>query len=110
MDFGIAKLGASTMTASGIVMGTPFYMSPEQVRGTRVDTRSDLFSLGAILYELLTYQKAFSGEMTAVFYKIAHEAASPLSDYMDLPAGPLQKVVDQSLEKDKGKRIQTAAE
>src|SRR5580765_6697667 len=65
MDFGIAKLESSNMTASGTVMGTPFYMSPEQVRGMKVDPRSDIFSLGAILYEVFAYQKAFSGEMAS---------------------------------------------
>ena len=110
MDFGIAKLGASTMTATGTVMGTPFYMSPEQVRGMRVDARSDIFSLGAILYEFFTYEKAFSGEMSAVFYKIVHEQAALLSNFMDIPTEPLQKIIDRCLEKDKAKRLQSASE
>jgi serine/threonine-protein kinase len=110
MDFGIAKLGSSTMTASGTVMGTPFYMSPEQVRGMKVDARSDLFSLGAILYEFFTYHKAFSGEMTAVFYKIAHEQPAPISEYLNIPSGQLQAILDVCLEKDKSKRIQSASD
>lgn len=110
MDFGIAKLGSSNLTASGMVMGTPHYMSPEQVRGTRVDMRSDIFSLGSILYELFAYQKAFSGEMTAVFYRIAHETPKPLSTYLDIPCEPLQEIIDRCLEKDKSARLQNASE
>lgn len=110
MDFGIAKLESSNMTASGMVLGTPYYMSPEQVRGIRVDTRSDLFALGAILYETFSYAKAFHGEMATVFYKIVNEQPEPLSSFLNVPAEPLQRVVNRCLEKDKNARVQTAGE
>ncbi len=110
MDFGIAKMEHSNMTASGTVLGTPFYMSPEQVRGLRVDGRSDVFALGAILYEVLTYEKAFPGDMASVFYKIVHEQPKPLSTFMNVDTTPVQKIVDSCIEKDKSKRLQTAAE
>lgn len=110
MDFGIAKMEHSNMTASGTVLGTPFYMSPEQVRGLRVDSRSDVYALGAILYEVMAYEKAFPGDMASVFYKIVHEQPAPLSKYLTVNAEPLQKIVDSCLEKDKSKRIQSAAE
>ena len=107
MDFGIAKLESSNMTASGTVMGTPYYMSPEQVRGMRVDQRSDVFSLGAILYELFAYKKVFEGELAAVFFKIVHEQPQPIAGFLSIPAEPLQQILDGCLEKDKAKRIQS---
>lgn len=110
MDFGIAKMEHSNMTASGTVLGTPFYMSPEQVRGLRVDGRSDVYALGAILYEVMAYEKAFPGDMASVFYKIVHEQPAPLSKYMTINTEPLQKIVDLCLEKDKSKRMQSAAD
>jgi serine/threonine-protein kinase len=65
MDFGIARLVESTLTRTGSVMGTPAYMSPEQVNAKKIDARSDIFSLGVILYELLTGTKAFAGDTMA---------------------------------------------
>src|SRR6185503_9594249 len=105
MDFGIAKLESSNMTASGTVMGTPYYMSPEQVRGMRVDQRSDIFSLGAILYELFAYKKAFEGELATVFFKIIQEQPQPVGSFITIPSEPLQKIINGCLEKDKTKRI-----
>ena len=107
MDFGIAKLESSNMTASGTVMGTPYYMSPEQVRGMKVDQRSDVFSLGTILYELFAYKKAFEGELATVFFKIVHEQPQPIAEYLSVPAEALQNIIDGCLEKDKAKRIQS---
>ena len=74
MDFGVARLGAG-LTTAGMVVGTPNYMSPEQVKGAVVDGRSDLFSAALILYELVTGEKAFQAdEVAALLYKIAHES------------------------------------
>jgi serine/threonine-protein kinase len=80
MDFGIAKLdSAQNLTASGNIVGTPNYMSPEQARGERVDGRSDLFSLGCILYECLSGEKAFKGEsITAILLKVLTEEPKPV--------------------------------
>jgi serine/threonine-protein kinase len=73
MDFGVARLGQA-LTTTGMVVGTPNYMSPEQVRGGHLDGRSDLFSAGLILYELVTGEKAYRGDsVVALLFKIAHE-------------------------------------
>lgn len=74
VDFGIARVEMSTMTQTGTTIGTPSYMSPEQVIGKKIDLRSDIFSLGAILYELTTGKRPFQGEsITTVIYKIVNE-------------------------------------
>lgn len=80
MDFGIAKLPASTLTNAGAVLGTPSYMSPEQINGREVDGRTDIFSLGCVLYELVTGEKPFKAEnLPALSFQICREAASPPS-------------------------------
>ncbi len=72
-DFGIARITTSSATQTGTVLGTPSYMSPEQVAGQKVDGRSDLFSLGVAMYELLCGQKPFSGDsIAALMYAIAN--------------------------------------
>ncbi len=73
MDFGIAKMASSSKTQTNIVLGTPTYMSPEQIAGKKVDGRSDIFSLGVVLFELLTGQLPFTADnLSAVLFSIAH--------------------------------------
>jgi len=109
-DFGIARLlsAGTGMTRVGQVVGTPSYMSPEQVRGLPVDGRSDIFSLGVILYLLLTGKKPFDGpSLTTVIYKIVNEEPAPLSS-VDPAAHPnLSAIVAKALAKDPNQRYQT---
>jgi serine/threonine protein kinase len=98
MDFGLARLASSNITRSGMVMGTPNYMSPEQVRGERVDTPSDVFSLGAILYELLSYCKPFKGDsLHNTMLKVLKGERPPLSSVAPETPDPLARVVDRAL-------------
>jgi len=110
-DFGIARITESSRTATGTVMGTPSYMSPEQLSGKKVDGRSDLFSLGATLYEMLTGEKPFTGETVAtLLYKIANERhESPRIHKNDLPEAVVT-IIDKALAKNPDDRYQSGAE
>jgi hypothetical protein len=126
LDFGIAKLAegarspsthqllASTvttsggLTAEGQVVGTPRYMSPEQIRGEQVDARTDLFSLGSVLYEMLTGERAFAGS-TAVETEYAVLHAEPPKPKEELPPAVTQ-LLRHCLEKDRDKRFQSATD
>jgi predicted Ser/Thr protein kinase len=110
LDFGIAKLGGTHLTRTGMIVGTVHYMSPEQVRGGPLDGRSDVFSLGVILYELLAGERPFRGEgPTQVLYKIVAEPAPPLDPSKLGDVGPrLQAVVDRALAKNREERYPRA--
>jgi serine/threonine-protein kinase len=110
-DFGIARITSSSRTKTGVVLGTPSYMSPEQVSGQKVDGRSDIFSLGVVLYELLTGQKPFAAEdITSLMYKISKEAhPSPRAVNPKIPS-VVEKIINRSLEKDLDKRYQRAGQ
>jgi serine/threonine protein kinase len=108
MDFGIAKMESSSLTATGQFLGTPNYMSPEQVTGEAVDGRSDLFSLGVVLYELLTKKKPFAGDnLTSISYKIVHEEfPSPQTYDAAIPA-EFNPILARALAKDPADRFQS---
>jgi eukaryotic-like serine/threonine-protein kinase len=110
-DFGIARVIDASRTRTGVILGTPSYMSPEQVAGKNVDGRSDLFSLGVVFYQLLTGTKPFKGEnITAILYAITHHAYAPLSDTLpDIPSC-IGEIVDKLLSKGVTKRFQSAAQ
>jgi serine/threonine protein kinase len=100
LDFGLVHEASSDMTKTGQVMGTPNYMSPEQVQGMKVDPRSDIFSLGAVFYELLTRKKPFSADsIHATMFKVVQGDREPLGQYTHLPR-PLVSMVDRALDKD----------
>jgi serine/threonine-protein kinase len=110
MDFGIAKSG-SNMTTAGQVLGTPTYMSPEQVRGRNLDGRSDLFSFGVCLYEMVTGEKPFTGQnITTIIYKIMNEAPIPPRE-LDVSIHPgISAIITKTLAKNPDERYQTGAE
>jgi serine/threonine-protein kinase len=110
-DFGIARITASSRTKTGMVLGTPSYMSPEQLAGKHVDGRSDLFSLGVTLFELLTGQQPFGGDsLAALMYQIANnQHPDPASLRADLPAC-LLPILDRVLNKNPDQRYQTGAQ
>jgi serine/threonine protein kinase len=112
-DFGIARLAEeATLTQAGTVMGTPGYMSPEQVVGQVADARSDLFSIGVIAYEMLAGRNPFGSsegmEPTAVMYKIVHEHAQPLTPSEVPPY--LAAIIGKAMSKDPALRYQAAEE
>jgi len=106
-DFGVARVDTSTLTQSGTAVGTPSYMSPEQVMGKKVDKRSDIFSVGCILYEFLTGRRPFEAEsITTVIYKIINEEPPSINEVKKgLPAG-FAKVIGKALAKDPNDRYQ----
>lgn len=110
-DFGIARIDSSSLTMAGMVIGTPSYMSPEQCRGLEVDARSDLFSTGVVLYELLAGEKPFKGNLESVTYKICHEPVPPPSTLskLRLPTA-VDALVARALSKSADDRFQSARE
>ncbi len=115
MDFGLAKLqqkaGTSRLTKAGSTIGTLGYMSPEQVQGDEVDHRTDIFSLGVVLYELLGGQLPFKGvHETAILYEIVNVDAPPLSSVRQDIDPELDRIVLECLDKDRDERYQSAKE
>ena len=109
VDFGIARVGVSSMTRTGVVLGTVMYMSPEQVQGQTVDARSDVFSLGVVLYELLTYQTPFPGDdVPSILYKILNEPPEAITKCIPQCPAPLEQIVQRALAKDREERYQSA--
>jgi serine/threonine protein kinase len=122
LDFGLAKLKAEraldtrataddSLTIPGVVLGSPSYMSPEQACGEEVDARSDLFSLGAVLYEMATGVRSFDGEDVASILRavMQKDPVPPSQLNPQLPAG-LDQIIRKAMEKERGKRYQHAAE
>jgi serine/threonine protein kinase len=127
LDFGLAKLLSpgkvegghtssaptvdSNLTDSGVAVGTVAYMSPEQVRGDELDSRTDLFSFGAVLYEMATQRQAFSGQTSAVVYEaiLNRDPAAVSFRNPELPTR-FQEIIDKALEKDPELRYQSAGE
>ncbi len=110
-DFGIAKIETSSLTETGQFLGTPNYMSPEQVTGEIVDGRSDLFSLGVVLYELLTGKKPFLGDnVTSISYKIVHEDFPDLESVAPGIPSDFSPILARALAKDPAARYERGAD
>jgi serine/threonine protein kinase len=101
----------ATLTRTGVAMGTAGYMSPEQVRGEKLDARTDIFSFGLVLYEMATGQRAFTGETAAVVHDaILHKPPVPVRQLNSTLPAKLVTTIEKALEKDREQRFQTAAE
>ncbi|WP_408998681.1 protein kinase domain-containing protein [Syntrophus buswellii] len=110
-DFGIARVMSSSKTQTGAVLGTPSYMSPEQISGQKIDGRSDLFSLGVVFYEMLTGEKPFQGDsIGTLMYKITSTAPKPLRERAPHLPELFADIVDKAIEKDLEKRYQNGGE
>ena len=109
-DFGIAHIETSNMTQVGTAIGTPAYMSPEQIQGMPIDGRSDLFSAGVILYQFLTGERPFSGSSTATMHKVLEEDPLPPSRFNVQVPGAMDALVRRALAKRPEDRFQTADE
>jgi serine/threonine protein kinase len=110
-DFGIARLETSDLTHEGQLLGTPNYMAPERILGHKVDHRTDIFSMGVVLYEMLTRQKPFQGEnLTMVSHRIVYEPFTPPRQYAPGLPPAVAAVLDQALEKQPERRFNSAGE
>lgn len=111
-DFGLARLNAaSSLTISGTILGTPHYMSPEQISGEQVDIRSDIFSAGVVMYELLSGVKPFDGDsVSAVIYKIVNSEPAPISTHNIRIPDFVTDIIAKAISKDVHLRYQTPEE
>jgi len=107
-DFGLAKLkGATKLTKARSTLGTAAYMSPEQAQAEEVDNRSDIFSFGVVLYELLTGRLPFEGEhQAAIIYSIINEEPQPVARFNSKVSQELERIVSKALAKEKEERYQ----
>jgi len=108
-DFGIARITSSSKTKTGVVLGTPSYMSPEQVGGKKIDGRSDIFSLGIVLFEMLSGQKPFvSDDMTSLMFQISREPHPSIRNINSKIPPVVEKIIDKALGKEVDQRYQRA--
>jgi CHASE2 domain-containing sensor protein/tRNA A-37 threonylcarbamoyl transferase component Bud32 len=110
-DFGIAKAISSSRTKTGVILGTPNYMSPEQIMGQKIDSRSDIFSLGVLFFQLLTGQLPFQGDnLSSLLYQITQVRHPQLGHYNAKIPRACEQIMDKALAKNPNERFQSAAE
>ncbi len=111
MDFGLARLESSDMTRTGVIMGTPDYMAPEQVQGGKADPRSDVYSLGAVFYELITGRRPFQAESThALLFQVLYNQPEPIQKLDDDLPTSVVEIVERAMSKDPASRFQNGGE
>ena len=111
MDFGVAHLASSSITRTGLVVGTPSYMAPEQVMGGKALPETDIFAVGAVLYQLLTGEKPFEAPtLQSLFYKIVTDMPKPIVEMMPGLPPALDRIARKALAKDTAARYHTALE
>ena len=110
-DFGVARLALSTMTQAGTVLGSPSYMSPEQVKGLSLDGRSDLFSAAVVFFEMITRERPFAGnDIATTMYRIAHEPPTPPTQFNPAVGNDVAAVLERAFAKSPAARFQTGAD
>jgi tRNA A-37 threonylcarbamoyl transferase component Bud32 len=111
-DFGIARAESSqTLTQTGMIVGTPFYLSPEQIKGKKIDQRSDLYALGATLYELVTGEPPFKGDSPMeILYQHVNENPKPLAELVPGLDPVVERIIARCIEKDPARRFQNAGD
>jgi serine/threonine protein kinase/tetratricopeptide (TPR) repeat protein len=111
LDFGLARLAESDLTGSGEKMGTPSYMSPEQLSSSKIDHRSDIYSAGVVFYELFTFTRLFYADsLHAVFFKIINSVPDPVEKVNPHIPHELSEIVRRAIEKDPERRYQSMAD
>jgi serine/threonine-protein kinase len=110
-DFGIAKISSAASTDGNLILGTPGYMSPEQIRGDKLDHRTDVFSLGVVVFELLTGQRPFEGDsVVTTIYKVVNEAPPAAHELVSGLPPEIDGVLERALDKDPEIRFKTCRE
>jgi len=110
-DFGIAKAISSSRTRTGVILGTPNYMSPEQIMGQKIDPRSDIFSLGVVFYQLLAGELPFQGDnLSSLLYQITQVKHPPLRSFNPRIPVACEQIIDKALAKNLDERFQTAGQ
>ncbi len=110
-DFGIARVDTSNLTMEGQLLGTPNYMAPEQIQGLETDHRVDVFSLGVVLYEMLTGEKPFKGEnVTVVTHRIVYDSYTAPEEYVGQLPEPVAEVLSRALAKEPDERYETVTQ